>query len=56
MRIHVLLGMLLLCAHHAAAQATEQPTRLVGGIERREMIATQMDADGAIRLDGVLDE
>ncbi|HTI40285.1 MAG TPA: carbohydrate binding family 9 domain-containing protein [Vicinamibacterales bacterium] len=56
MRIHVLLGMLLLCAHHAAAQATEQPTRLVGGIERREMIATQMDADDAIRLDGVLDE
>ena len=56
MRIHILLGMLLLSAHHAAAQATEQPTRLVGGIERREMIAMQIDTDDAIRLDGVLNE
>ena len=56
MRIHNLLGILLLCAHHAAAQTPVQPTRLVGGLERREMIAMQMDTDDAIRLDGVLGE
>jgi hypothetical protein len=56
MRFHVLLGMLFFSAHHAAAQSSVQPSRLIGGIERREMIATRMDADDAIRLDGILNE
>ena len=43
-------------APDAFAQTPVQPTRLIGGIERREMVATQMDADDAITLDGVLDE
>lgn len=56
MRIHVLPGLaLLLLAQHVHAQ-TPQATRVVGGIERREMAAMPMGPEDSIRLDGVLNE
>src|SRR5689334_6619323 len=56
MRLHFLPGVLLLItAHHVSAQTT-QATRLVGGLERREMVAMQMGPDDAIVFDGVLNE
>jgi hypothetical protein len=39
-----------------AASFPAQPTRLVGGIERREMVAMQMGSHDEIVLDGVLNE
>ena len=38
------------------APSPDQPARVLGGIERREMMAMQMGSDDAITLDGVLDE
>jgi hypothetical protein len=56
-RIDFLPGLvLLLFVQDVSAQATVQPTRVVGGIERREMVAMQMGTEDSIRLDGVLDE
>ena len=40
----------------ASAQTPVQPSQVIGGIERREMVAMQMDAEDSIALDGVLDE
>jgi len=57
MRIHVLRAFVcLLVAHDAAAQAPAQPTRLVGGLERREMVAMQLGIEQLVTLDGILDE
>ena len=48
-------------SHATAAQLNPLPpapqqTREVGGIERRQMVAMQIDLEDVIRLDGVLDE
>jgi hypothetical protein len=56
MRIHFLSGLaLLLVVHDVAAQAV-QPTRLVGGVERREMAAVPMKEEESVIVDGILDE
>jgi Domain of unknown function (DUF5916) len=39
-----------------AATPAVQPTQLLGGLERREMVAMQMGSDDRVTLDGVLNE
>ena len=57
MRIQFLSGLaLFLCIQDVNAQTPAQLTRVIGGIERREMVAMQLGAEDSIRLDGVLDE
>ena len=60
-RVFVLLMIVLTPLRASAGQLNAatpavQPTQLLGGLERREMVAMQMDSDDRVTLDGVLDE
>src|SRR5262245_65022555 len=60
-RVFALLMFLLIPLRASAGQLNAlppavQPTQMLGGLERREMVAMQMGSEDRVTLDGVLNE